>query len=117
QHSTPLTGKARIAAVARGMVPEDSEMASFIGEIFDIIGPEGLMVVEKWNKPGLEREYIEGTYWHLSGWLSRHFITEVAAERVTLEDAAILITDLKITEPKQLIPVLDECIKAGIKKL
>jgi chaperonin GroEL len=75
------------------------------------------MVVEKWNKPGLEREYIEGTYWHLSGWLSRHFITEVAAERVTLEDAALLITDLKITEPEQLIPVLDQCIKAGIKKL
>ncbi|MEP7359187.1 MAG: chaperonin GroEL, partial [Anaerolineales bacterium] len=117
REATPLTGKDRIAGVARGMLQEDSELAGLIGEIFDIIGPDGLFVIEKWNKPGLDREYIEGTYWHLSGWFSRHFITEPAERRTTFEDAAVLITDLKLKEPEQLIPALDECIKAGVKKL
>jgi chaperonin GroEL len=117
QDVLPLIGKDNIAHFARGLVQENGELANMLGEIFDIVGPDGLIVVEKGNRLGLEREYIEGTYWHLSGWFSRLFVTNPAGKQTAFEDAAILISDLSIKEPGQLIPVLDQCVKADVRKL
>jgi chaperonin GroEL len=114
---TPLSGKTRIENIARGMCQGDAEMASILAEIFDIVGPDGLIVVEGYDKSGLEREYIEGTYWKLSGWFSRVFVTDLAEKRTVYDDAAILISDIKLMELAQLIPAMERCIKAGIKKL
>lgn len=115
--AVPLVGQKAIADMARGMCQNDHALADLLGEIFDITGPDGLIVVEKWNKLGLEREYLEGTYWHLSGWWSRWLVQEPGAKRTVFEDAALLITDLKLTDPLQLVPVLDKCAAAGVKKL
>jgi chaperonin GroEL len=115
--ATPLAGRQEIARIALGMSQGDTELAGFLGEIFDIVGKDGLIVVEKGNRPGLEREYIEGTYWHISGWFSRLFINEPKEKRVTYEDAALLITDMELKEPLHLVPVLECCVKAGIQKL
>jgi len=117
QEAIPLMGKGNIANIARGMCQGDIEMADIMGEIFDIVGPEGMIVVEGWNKWGLEREYIEGTYWNLSGWFSRLFVTDHAYKRTIFEDAALLISDLAIKDPGQLVPVLEKCVKAGVKRL
>ncbi len=117
REAKPLSGKEQIAHMALGMCQDDVDLATMMGEIFDIVGAEGLIVVEPRNKPGLDREYIEGTYWHLSGWFSRLFVTEMTEQRTTFEDAALLISDLTLTQADQLIPVLDRCILAGIKKL
>ena len=117
QTATPIMGKDETALMARGMCQEDLEMANVLGEIFDIVGPDGLIIVEPGHRYHLEREYIDGTYWHLSGWLSRWFVQEKADNRTTFEDAALLISDFKIQEPSQLIPALDKCVKAGVKKL
>lgn len=117
QLAQPLLGKTQIAGFARGLVQENLELANMLGEIFDIVGSEGLVVVEKGNRLGVEREYIDGTYWHLSGWFSRHFVTESATQQTTLEDAALLISDLSIHDPAQLVPVLEQCIQAKVQKL
>jgi chaperonin GroEL len=117
QTATAITGKEQTALMARGMCQEDQEMANVLGEIFDIVGPDGLIIVEPGHRYELEREYIEGTYWHLSGWLSRWFVQEKADNRTTFEDAALLISDFSITEPGQLVPALDKCVKAGVKRL
>jgi chaperonin GroEL len=113
----PLMGKDNIAAIARGMCQEDREMAQLMGEIFDIVGPDGMIVVEGYEKLGLEREYIEGTYWKLSGWFSRLFVADKAGKRTVFEDAALLVTDFKITDPAMLVPPLERCVRAGIKRL
>src|SRR5258706_14436192 len=82
-----------------------------------MVGPYGLIIVEPGHRYELEREYIEGTYWHLSGWLSRWFVKEKADNRTTFEDAALLISDFSIKDPSQLVPALDRCVKAGVKRL
>jgi chaperonin GroEL len=115
--ATPFIGKEQTANMARGMCQEDVEMANTLGEIFDIVGPDGLIIIEPGHRHELEREYIDGTYWHLSGWLSRVFVTNKPENRTTFEDAALLISDLKITDPRQLVPALDKCVKAGVNKL
>ena len=120
QHASSVAGKDQIALMARGMCQEDLDLANMLGEIFDIVGPDGLILVEGGNRDVLEREYIEGTYWRLSGWLSRWFLTDEAEKgkkRITFEGTAILISDFRITDPHQLIPALDKCVKAGVKKL
>lgn len=117
EDALPLVGKENIASFAQGLVQGNSELAHTLGEIFDIVGPDGLIMVEKGNRLGLEREYIEGTYWRLSGWFSRQFVTDHARKQTAFEDAAILISDLSIQDPAQLVPVLDQCVKAGIRKL
>ena len=113
----PLIGKDNIAKIARGMCQEDQEMADILGEIFDIVGTDGLILVEDWNKAGIEREYIEGTYWDISGWFSRHFVIDPVVGRTVFEEAALLITDLELKDPNQLVPVLERCVQAGVKSL
>ena len=117
QNVTPLTRKEHFAAVALGLVQNDRELADMLGEIFDIVGTEGLIVVEKGNRSGLDREYVDGTFWNISGWFSRRMITDAAEERTIFEDAALLISDIELKEPEELIPTLEKCVKAGIKKL
>src|SRR5262249_1527341 len=116
KQASPLSGREEIATMARGLCHGDLEMAAMLGEIFDIVGPDGLIIVEPGHRKDIEREYIDGTYWHLSGWMSRHFVTEKADNRTTFDDAALLISDLNIKEPGELVPALERCIQAGIKQ-
>ncbi len=117
EQSLPVIGKENITHLASGMTQGDNDMANMLGEIFDIVGTDGLIVVEKGNRSGLEREYIEGTYWHISGWYSRLFINDPSGKQAVYEDAALLISDLSLKNPEMIVPVLESCVKAGIKKL
>lgn len=117
QAAMPLAGKTMIASVALGMCQSDPCMAEMLGEIFECIGADGLIEVEGSQRLGLEREYIEGTYWKLSGWLSRLFTTTGAHGRVVMDYPALLITDMDIHSHQMLIPVLEKCLANDIKKL
>ena len=117
RHSRPLTGRQQLTRMAEGMCQGQNQLAELLGEIFDLVGPDGLVVVEGGHAVAPEREYIEGTYWKLSGWFSRHFLTDPADKRIVFEDAALLISDLDLREPDQIIPVLEQCMRAGAKRL
>ena len=117
ERAVPLRGRRLIASLARGMVQGDTEMGELLAEIFDIVGSEGLIDVEGWHRRGLEREYIEGTYWKLTGYYSSEFLSNPVEKREVYDDAAILITDIDFSEPAQLVPVLEKCVKTGIKRL
>ncbi len=117
QDASPIGGRQAITDMALGMCQGDREMARVLGEVFDIVGPDGLIVVEGHERLGLEREYVEGTYWKLSGWFSRLLLSNPAEMRETFEDAALLITDFELKDPAALVPVLERCVKAGVKRL
>lgn len=116
-HAQPLTGREAITGVAQSMCQGDVALSEMLGEIFDIVGPDGLIVVEGWEKTGLEREYVQGTYWKLSGWLSRLFVSDLATKQVAFDDAALFISDFDIKDPTVLVPVLERCIQAKVKRL
>jgi len=117
QQAAPLAGRTAIAGMAAGLCQTDTQLSAILGEIFDVVGPEGLIVVDKGTSLNLEHEYIEGTYWKLSGWMSRRQVTDVAQHRTLFNDPALLITDLVITDPRQLVPVLERCLRGGVKRL
>ncbi len=110
-----LHGKQQLAGLARTICYDD-ELAKMLGEIFDIIGAYGHLEIRKGSGQELVREYVEGMYWE-NGMLSREMSNAEMGMRAELENAAILISDLQIEEPGQLVPLLQLAVKNNIKQL
>jgi chaperonin GroEL len=91
-------------------------MAGFMGEIFDIIGEYGVLDIRTGRSRESQREYVEGMYWPGS-LLSRQFVTAADRGRAELENAAILISDIEVTDPRDLLFPLNAATKAGFKTM
>ena len=114
----PLSGRGRkqkLAQAARSIC-YDPVMADLMGEIFDIIGEYGVLDIRTGRSRHTEREYVEGMYWPGS-LLSRQFVVDAARNRTELENAAILISDVAVEDPYDLVPVLNAAIQAGVKTM
>jgi chaperonin GroEL len=107
----------QIGEIAKGLCQGDDAMADLLGEMIDIVGKDGLIEVREGSRIGLEREYIEGSYWESSGWFSANFQTDPENHRALVEDASILITDFTFKSTNELIPFLEMAVKAKIKNL
>lgn len=110
-----VEGKDALTRLAQ-VVTGDAELGKLMGEIFDIIGEYGRLEIRKGQSRGYDREYVEGMYWS-GGLLSRVQITNVERQRAELENAAILMSDLDIEDPRDLIPAFTACVQAGITDL
>ena len=116
QQARPLHGRESIARVAQTVCP-DPELAQMLGEVLDIVGAEGTVNVEEYPRPGLEREYVEGTYWSASGLCSPLMATDLLQRRAVLDDTYILISDISVQNAEQLVPLLDQIVHAKIPNL
>lgn len=110
-----VEGKEELTRLAE-VITREPEMGKLMGEIFDIIGEYGRLEIRKSQGRGYDREYVEGMYWD-GGLLSRVQITNVERQRAELENAAVLMTDLDIEDPRDLIPTMTACVRAGITDL
>ncbi len=110
-----LEGEEQIARAALALC-HDPELARFLGEAYDIVGPDGYVQINTSNKRGLDREYVEGVYWD-TNWFTPYFITDPVRQIVELDDPAVLVSDLQITAAEQILPVMEKVAKAGIKAL
>ncbi len=108
--AVPIEGEEQIAALATG-VTGDPEMGRVLGEIFDILGPEGALVVEEYASTYLEREYLEGARWR-GQYDSPYFITDAARRLCVLENPRILITDARISDLADIQPIMEQMIQA-----
>jgi chaperonin GroEL len=113
--TTQLHGKQKLGGLAQ-TICYDPDLARMLGEIFDVIGAYGRLEVRKGTGKDLVREYVEGMYWD-SGLRSREMANAEHGLRANLENPAILISDLEIGEPEQLIPLLQAAVKNGVKQL
>lgn len=111
----PVEGQDRLAQIAESIC-YDPPLAKMMGEIFDIIGEYGRLEIRSGRGRELEREYVEGMYWD-GGILSRQMITDQARLRTELEDAAILLSDLEIEDPRVLMPVIKRTIESKTRSL
>ena len=110
-----VEGATQLAQLAESIC-HDHELATVLGEIHDIIGEYGQLDIRDGRRREIEREYVEGTYWN-SGVLSPDMITDHSTLRVDLQDAAILISDLAMKDPRELVLVLEAVRRAGIRAL
>src|ERR687893_315486 len=99
---------AATAAISAG----DPAIGELIAEALDKVGKEGVITVEESNSFGLELELTEGMRFD-KGFLARYFETDPERQEAVLEDPYVLIVESKISNVKDLLPVLDQVMKAG----
>jgi len=113
--TTQVEGKEDLERVAASIC-YDPPLARLLGEILDIVGEYGWLEIRSSQGRELEREYVEGAYWE-GGVLSRQMLDGQPKPKVEMENAAILISDLEVEDPQQLVPVMDVTLQAGLRSL
>ena len=103
--------KAEIAATA-AISAGDQAIGDLIAEALDKVGKEGVITVEESNALGLELELTEGMRFD-KGFLSAYFVTDPERQEAILEDAYVLLVESKISNVKDLLPLLEKVIQAG----
>ncbi len=112
----PISGRLQIAQLAE-CICHDRELAEKLGEIFDFIGEHGQLDVRRGHRRFIEHDYMKGMYWK-RGAVSRAMLKGgKEQDRIVMNDAAILLSDLNIEDPQALLPVVDMLMRAGAKSL
>ena len=99
---------ASTAAISAG----DVEIGQAIAEAMSKAGKEGVITVEESNTFGLELELTEGMSFD-KGFLSPYFVTDPERQEAVLEDPYILLVDSKVSNVKELLPVLEKVMQSG----
>jgi chaperonin GroEL len=110
--TVPLDGKQRLIGLANA-VCHDPPLANAIGEIFDVIGEYNRLDIHAGNGRTIEQKYVEGNYWE-GGIIHRSLAADLSG-KIIKSDAFILITDMNIQEPFQIIPLLELAAQHAIK--
>ena len=115
QQARPVTSPEDLRRVASACT-RDPKIAAIIGEIFDIIGRDGVVIVENGHSTTVDREYVEGIQWD-KGWASPYLVTDTDRMESSLENACIFTTDLFVSKASDVIPVLQAALEHGEKTL
>ena len=107
----PVETKEQISATA-SISAADTTIGSMIAEAMDKVGKEGVITVEESNTFGLELELTEGMRFD-KGYISAYFVTDTERMETVMEDAYILIANTKITNIKDLVPILEKVMQTG----
>ena len=103
--------KEQIAATA-SISAADNSVGELIAEAMDKVGKEGVITVEESNTFGLELELTEGMRFD-KGHLSQYFVTDPERLETVLDDPYLLIHEGKISNVKDLLPLLEKVMQTG----
>ena len=106
-----VESKEQIAATA-SISAADPEIGELIAEAIDKVGKEGVVTVEESQTFGTELELTEGMRFD-KGYINPYFVTDPERQEVVFEDPYILIANQKISNIKDLLPIVDKVIQDG----
>jgi chaperonin GroEL len=109
--AVPVETKEQIAATA-SISAGDSVIGEIIAEAIDKVGKEGVVTVEESNTFGIQLELTEGMRFD-KGYVSAYMVSDPERQEAILEDAYILIANNKISNMKDLLPIVDKVMQAG----
>ncbi len=104
--------KAQIAAISAG----DKAIGDLISEAMTKVGDDGVITVEEGKSVGTELEFTEGMQFD-RGYLSGYMVTDTEKMVANLDSPYILITDKKISNIQELLPLLEQVVQTGGKLL
>ena len=90
----------------------DAEIGQKIAEAMDVVGKDGAISVEESQTFGMDMEIVEGMQWD-RGYISPYMATDMERMEAVLKDPYILLTDQKISNIQDMIPLLEEVMKSG----
>ena len=113
--SKPIEGSAAIAQVA-SVSASDEEIGSLIAKAMEKVGNEGVITVEESKTLATDLVVVEGMQFD-RGYASAYMVTDTDKMEAVLDEPLILITDKKISNIQEILPILEQVVQAGKKLL
>jgi len=110
--AVPVNDKKAILEVAAVSANNDMEIGQKIADAMDQVGKEGVITVEESKTLDTELSFVEG-YQFDKGYISPYFVNNPDSMEANLDDPYILITEKKITNVRELLPVLEQVAQTG----
>ncbi len=110
--SKPVKGTKEIEQVATVSANWDKEVGKIIADAMDKVGKDGTITVEEAKSIETALDVVEGMQFD-KGYLSPYFVTDAEAMTATLENAYILIHEKKVSNLKDMLPLLEKVAKSG----
>ena len=113
--SSKVNGKeqiARVAAVSSG----DDEVGQMVADAMEKVSNDGVITIEESKTMQTELDLVEGMQFD-RGYISAYMSTDMEKMEATLEDPYILITDKKISNIQEILPVLEQIVQSGARLL
>ena len=115
ENSKPVNGTediARVGAVSSG----DETIGKLIAEAMEKVSADGVITIEESKTAETYSEVVEGMQFD-RGYITPYMVTDTEKMEAVLDDAAILITDKKISNIQELLPILEQVVQSGKKLL
>ena len=113
--SKEVDSKDSIAQVA-SVSAADEEIGKLIAEAMEMVGKDGVITVEEAKSMGTTLDVVEGMQFD-RGYLSAYMVTDTEKMEAVLENPYILLTDKKISNIQELLPILEQVVQQGRKLL
>ena len=113
--SEPIKGKEQIARVA-AISASDDEVGTLVADAMEKVTNEGVITIEESKTMLTELDLVEGMQFD-RGYVSAYMCTDMEKMEANLDDPYILITDKKISNIQDILPLLEELVKSGQKLL
>ncbi|MCR4431315.1 MAG: chaperonin GroEL [Tepidanaerobacteraceae bacterium] len=113
--SKPVETREAIAQVA-SISAADEEIGQLIADAMEKVGKDGVITVEESKTMGTNLEVVEGMEFD-RGYISPYMVTDTEKMEAVLDDPYILITDKKISNVQDLLPILEKIVQQGKKLL
>ena len=113
--SSKVTGKeqiARVAAISAG----DDEVGEMVADAMEKVSNDGVITIEESKTMKTELDLVEGMQFD-RGYVSAYMATDTDKMEATLEDPYILITDKKIANIQEILPILEQIVQSGARLL
>jgi len=113
--SKPVKGSAEIRQVAT-ISAESEELGNIIADTIAKVGKDGVVTVEESHSFGVDSEVVEGLEFD-KGYVSAYMVTNSERMEAEMKNASILVTDKKIANVKEILPLLEKLAESGKKDL
>ena len=113
--SKPIEGKSAIAHVA-AISAASEEVGQLVSDAMEKVGNDGVITVEESKTMKTELSIVEGMQFD-RGYVSAYMATDTEKMEAVLDDPVILITDKKISNIQELLPLLEQVVQSGKKML